>query len=510
LIALLFEQLLFIDVFKCGMPKKIVVIGSGFSSLSAACFLAKAGHEVTVIEKLSGPGGRARQLNKAGFTFDMGPSWYWMPDVFDRFFNNFGKSTADYYELTRLDPSYAIYFGENDIMKVPAELEEFYQMFERYEPGSSTKLKKFLTESHYKYEVAMSDFVFRPGNSLIEYADIRFLRSLIGMHMLTSISSYIKKYFKNPQLIKLLEFPVLFLGATPSKTPALYSLMNYADIQLGTWYPKGGMFSVVTGMVELAKELGVKFIFNEPVIAIDVHNSKVKGVLTANGNYDADFVVGGADYHHIEQTLLDISYRKYDKAYWDKRMMAPSSLLYFVGVNKKLKNMWHHTLFFDTSFENHASEIYEKPVWPSEPLFYTSCASITDKSIAPEGMENLVFLIPVATGLEDNAEIRDRYFEKILNRFSHLTDNDIRGNIIVREDFAYSDFVKDYNSFKGNAYGLANTLWQTAFLKPKMKSAKVENMYYTGQLTVPGPGVPPSIISGEVVYKLIKQKLEKA
>ncbi len=492
------------------MPKKIVVIGSGFSSLSAAAFLAKDGHEVVVIEKLSEPGGRARQLNKLGFSFDMGPSWYWMPDVFDRFFNCFGKSTADYYELIRLDPSYAIYFGENDLMKVPAELDEFYQMFERYEPGSSSKLKKFLSESHYKYEVAMSDFVYRPGNSLVEYADLRFLRSLIGMHMLTSISSYIRKYFKNPQLIKLLEFPVLFLGATPAKTPALYSLMNYADIKLGTWYPKGGMYSVVEGMVKLAKELGVKFIFDEPVIEIEVNNNKVKSVKTEKGIYEADFVVGGADYNHIEQTLLPINHRTYTRNYWEKRMMAPSSLLYFVGVNRKLKNMWHHTLFFDTSFEKHASEIYENPAWPSSPLFYTSCSSITDKSVAPEGMENLVFLIPVATGLEDSEEIRDVYFDKILNRFSHLTGNDIRSNIIVKEDFAYSDFVKDYNSFKGNAYGLANTLWQTAFLKPKMKSSKVENLYYTGQLTVPGPGVPPSIISGEVAYKLIKQKLDKS
>ncbi len=488
------------------MSKKIVVIGSGFSSLSAACFLAKEGYKVTILEKLSTPGGRARQLKKEGFVFDMGPSWYWMPDVFDQFFNHFGKKTSDYYELVRLDPSYSIYFGPNDVMQVPANLEELCAMFERYEPGSSKNLIRFLEESAYKYRVAMSDFVFRPGHSIWEFMDPRFLKSLVGMHMLSSISSYIRKYFKHPQLIELLEFPVLFLGATPEKTPALYSLMNYADIKLGTWYPQGGMYAVVEAMVSLAKELGVVFKFEQEVTEIEVRNGSVSGVKTVNDYYEADIVVGGADYEHIEQRLLPSAYRTYSPSYWEKRMMAPSSLLYYVGVDKRLTNMWHHTLFFDTSFKEHARDIYDAPAWPSKPLFYSSCASLTDPGAAPSGMENLVFLIPTAAGLQDTQAIRDQYFEIILDRFERLTGNSIRNNIVVKEDFAGTDFIKDYHSFKGNAYGLANTIFQTAFLKPKMKSKKVANLYFIGQLTVPGPGVPPSIISGEVAYQVIKQQ----
>jgi phytoene desaturase len=491
------------------MAKEIIVVGSGFSSLSAACFLAKSGHKVTVLEKLDSPGGRARQLVKSGFTFDMGPSWYWMPDVFDHFFAQFGKKTSDYYQLERLDPSYAIYFGDGDVMQIPSDLNELCALFERYEPGSSKNLLRFLDESEYKYKVAMSDFVYRPGNSITEFIDPRFLRSLIGMHMLSSISAYIKKYFKHPKLVQLLEFPVLFLGATPERTPALYSLMNYADIKLGTWYPMGGMYSVVKAMVSLAEELGVIFHYNQAVTELAVKNGKISGVRTADRYYEADIVVGGADYEHIEQNLLPEAYRMYKKSYWDSRVMAPSSLLYYIGVDKPLDNMWHHTLFFDTSFKAHAKEIYDKPAWPESPLFYSSCASKTDPEAAPPGMENLVFLIPVAAGLKDTKEIRDQYFDLILDRFERLTGNSMRNNIVLREDYAYNDFVKDYNSFRGNAYGLANTILQTAFLKPRMMSKKVENLYFTGQLTVPGPGVPPSIISGEVASNLIQQKFEK-
>lgn len=490
------------------MSKKAVVIGAGFAGLSAASFLARDGFDVTLLEKHDMAGGRARKMVAAGFTFDMGPSWYWMPDIFERYFAQFGKRTTDYYELERLDPSYVIYFGQDDLMKVPADRDAFFDMFEKLEPGSTENLKKFLDESAYKYEVGIKDFVFRPGNSILEFMDVRVFASVFKLHMFRSISSYIRKYFKHPQLIQLLEFPVLFLGATPEKTPALYSLMNYADITLGTWYPKGGMHEVIKGMVTLAEELGVKMQYKKEVSRIEIIKGFAKRVHCNGEIYEADVVVGGADYNHVEQHLLDAPYRVYNKAYWDKRVLAPSSLLYYVGIDKKLKNMWHHTLFFDTPFAPHADKIYEHPGWPEDPLFYTSCPSISDPTVAPEGCENVFFLIPVAPGMEDTQEIRDRYFDMIVERFERLTGNEIKDHIIYRKDYGYSNFVEDYHSFRGNAYGLANTILQTAFLKPKMRSSKVKNLFYTGQLTTPGPGVPPSLISGEVVSNEIKKSIK--
>lgn len=488
------------------MGKRIVVIGSGFAGLAAATSLADAGYSVTILEKNSVPGGRARKFEQDGFLFDMGPSWYWMPDVFDQYFARFGKKVSDYYELIRLDPSYAVHFGPDDIMEVPARLEDLYAMFDRYEPGSAKNLRKFLAEAEYKYQVGMQEFVHKPGHSIMEFADLRVLKSLFRLQMFSSLSSHVEKLFQHEQLRELLKFPVLFLGATPENTPAMYSLMNYADIALGTWYPRGGMHKIVEGMVTLAREKGVELILEQEVRQIYVPNGHATKVVTQDREYEADVVIGGADYHHVEQNLLEASKRQYSEKYWDKRVMAPSSLLFYLGINKKLSSLHHHNLFFDRDFTQHAYEIYEQPQWPSDPLFYVCAPSITDPSVAPEGHENLFVLIPLAPNLEDTEALREKYFHMVMDRLEKLTGQSVREHIVYKRSYAHRDFKQDYHAYKGNAYGLANTLLQTAFLKPKLRSKKVSNLFYTGQLTTPGPGVPPSLISGQVVAaEIMKQ-----
>ena len=347
------------------MSKKIAVIGSGFAGLSAACHLAKQGYKVTVIEKNNTPGGRARQLEMSGFSFDMGPSWYWMPDVFEHFFNQFGKKPSDYYDLIRLDPSYRVKF-QDDYVDLPASMSEMEALFESIEPGSAKGLRKFLEQAKFKYEVGINDLVYKPSRSLTEFVDPRLLTGLLKMDVFTSMSKHIRRFFKNDKLIQLLEFPVLFLGSTPENTPALYSLMNYADISLGTWYPQGGMHKVVEAMVSLAEELGVKILLDEAVTGFTYSNKRIDKVLTTKDEYSFDVVVGGADYHHIESKLLPEEYRNYSNKYWDTRVMAPSSLLFYIGVDKELPNMLHHVLFFDEDFKQHAKEIYQDPKWPSK------------------------------------------------------------------------------------------------------------------------------------------------
>lgn len=484
------------------MTKKVVVIGAGFSGLSAACHLAAEGFDVTVLEKNTVPGGRARYFTEAGFVFDMGPSWYWMPDVFDQFFERFGKKTADYYNLVRLDPSYTVHFGPGDNMELPAGMPELEALFEQYEPGSSGNLHKFLAEAAYKYQVGMNEFVQKPSHSIWEFADWRILTSLVRLQMFTSMSRHVRQLFRNEKLIKLLEFPVLFLGATPQKTPALYSLMNYADMALGTWYPMGGMYKIVEGMLALAQELGVRVELGKEVRQIRVQNGRAHSVQTTDDlEYPADVVVGAADYQHIETRLLGAGERNYSDQYWATRTMAPSCLLFYIGLNKRLTGLRHHNLFFDEDFGRHAQEIYESPQWPEKPLFYVCAPSVTDPSVAPEGHENLFILIPVAPGLEDTPAIREHYYQLVMQRLERLTGQSILSAVCYKRSYAHADFVTDYHAFKGNAYGLANTLLQTAFLKPKLRNKHVSNLFYTGQLTVPGPGVPPSLISGQVVAR---------
>lgn len=487
-----------------GIKKKsstssVIVIGSGFAGLSAASFMAKAGWQVTVIEKNKQPGGRAGQLIIEGFTFDTGPSWYWMPDVFERYFARFGKKVADYYHLQRLDPSYRIYW-QDDFTDIPANLEELKKVFEKIEPGSAIYLEKYLTEAAYKYKVGMQKLVYKPGLSISEFMDWQTIKGVFRLDVFTSIKKHVEKYFHHQRLRQIMEFPILFLGALPQNTPALYSLMNYADIVGGTWYPKGGMYSVVNGMYNLALELGVKFCFEEEATKIDVENGYARKLITDKNTYIADVIISGADYHFTETVLLSKAFQTYDDDYWNKRVMAPSCLLYFLGLNKKLNNILHHSLFFDVPFDEHGKEIYTNPQWPSNPLFYVCASSVTDADAAPPEMENIFILIPVAAGLTgDDEQLREKYFNIVMARMEKHLKQNIRNLITVKKTFAVSDFVNQYNSFRGNAYGLANTLKQTAILKPSCRSKKVKNLFYTGQLTVPGPGVPPSLISGEIV-----------
>lgn len=484
------------------MKKNIKIIGSGFSSMAAACYLAQAGHSVTIYEKNSTPGGRARQLKRDGFTFDIGPTWYWMPDIFERFFADFGKKPSDYYKLQKLNPAYRVYFSDGTYVSIGDSLDQIAATFESIEPGSGSKLKKFIASARENYQIAIGDLVYRPGESFTELITWETFKKS-GL-FLKNISREMRRQFKNEKLIRILEFPVLFLGAKPSDTPYFYNFMNYADFGLGTWHPENGMYGVVQAIEKLARELSVQWVCNSTVTEIRIQNQQAVG-LVVNGSYvPADIVLSGADYHHTE-TLLPQEYRQYSEKYWDQKTFAPSSLLFYVGFDQKIKNVDHHSLFFDADFDAHASAIYDRAQWPEKPMFYASFPSVTDPKVAPDGHEAAIFLIPLAPGLADSAEMRDHYFDLIIERLEKNTHQELKSHILLKESFGIDDFTEQYNSYKGNAYGLANTLLQTAFLRPGLRSKKIKQLYFTGQLTVPGPGVPPALISGKLAAGLIQK-----
>jgi len=484
------------------MSKEVVVIGSGLAGMSCATYLAKKNYRVKVLEKNSTYGGRLQSFSHDGFTFDAGPSWYWMPDLFDSYFDDFGKKTADFYKLTRLDPGYRIYFNENEYLDVSENLDVLKKKFDKIEIGSGESLQNYLDDAGEKYRVAVEKFIYKPSLSALEFMELDLLKRLGRLNLFKPISKHIREYFKDPRLIKLLEFPSLLLGAKPSNTPALYSIMNYADLALGTWYPTGGIRAIATGLYQNALDHNVEFLFDHPVSKIETIRDTVDHILVNDKKINCDIVVGGADYQHVENHLMDKKNRNYNENYWDKRTMSPSSLLFYLGINKEL-DIPHHALFFDTDFDKHAEEIYDKPQWPKNPLFYVSCTSKTDINVAPKGSEAVFILVPVAPGLNDNENSREIIFQQIVKRLENALGTNIKDSIVFKRSYAHKEFISEFNSYKGNAYGLANTLFQTAIFKPRIKNKKLTNMYYCGQLTVPGPGMPPSLVSGKIVAKQI-------
>lgn len=487
------------------MKKRIAIIGSGFSGLSAAAYTAKEGHEVHVFEKHNQPGGRARQLKtEEGYVFDMGPSWYWMPDVIQDFFEDFGYTTSSFFELISLNPQFEMIFSDEKI-DVPENFEALKATFEKIEKGAGFQLEKFMKSAKFKYEVGMKDFVHKPCANWSEFISLKIAKSALRLDLLSNFRAYVARYFKDKKLRALMEFPVIFLGASPEKIPALYSLMNYGGYVLGTYYPKGGFYQLVLAMKKVAEEQGANFHFNSNVEKINVKNQKVSSLLINGKIHEFDEVIASSDYHHTE-TLLNEEYRNYTADYWRERTFAPSCLIFYLGFNETIPHLKHHTLFFEHDLDLHIDSIYEDKRWPEKPLFYACCSSKTDHSVAPNGRENLFLLMPIATGINDSEFVRQKYLTEMLLRLEkHTCTQDLQSKIDFKKSYCVRDFVSDYNAYGGNAYGLANTLNQTAVLKPKIRNKKLKNLFYTGQLTVPGPGVPPSIISGKIVANEINK-----
>ena len=487
--------------------KSVSIIGSGIAGLVAAATMAQQGYGVTVFEKNQLPGGRVRQLIQDGFIFDMGPSWYWMPDVFENLYRQFGHSSSDFYKLVRLNPSYTVFWNNDEPLRVPANVEQLESWMEKRETGSFKKLHQFLKEAQVKYQLGMGDFAQRAQFRITDFLDAGLLRNAMRLNMFTTMHKHLKKYFRDPQIISLLSFPVLFLGGTAQQIPALYSLMNYADLELGTWYPMGGMYKIIEAWMEIAVEQGVTFNFGEEINGIEVSSNRVTSLSTLDRSVPTDALIAAGDYHHIEQKLLPEEWRLYDEHYWKKRTLAPSSLLYYVGVKGRISGLTHHNLFFDEDLDRHADVIYNHPAWPEKPLFYVCCPSKTDPSVAPEDHENLFILIPVAPGLLDSEQIHEHYYRIVMDRLERHLGEDIRSRVVSRTSFGVSDFEREYHSYRGNAYGLANTLKQTAFMKPSMRHGKIKNLMFAGQLTMPGPGLPPSMLSGNMAARMLIKSL---
>ncbi|MFP4484014.1 MAG: phytoene desaturase family protein [Spirochaetaceae bacterium] len=496
--------------------KSILVIGAGFGGLSAAAYLAKEGYEVTVVEKNGWPGGRAQAVEQDGYRFDMGPSWYWMPEEHDRWFRDLGYDRSKLYGLSRVDPSYTVFYGDPSVpgerrrLDVPANVDGAAEVFEQVEGGAGAQLRAFLDQSKAKYDLAMNNFIYKNFYTLFDFVNWTTIRNLGTLNILKNYRSMIRRYISHPDLQKILEFPVVFLGSSARNTPAMYTLMNHIDFNLGTWYPDGGFSGVADAMRTVCADLGVKFVFNCEVTGLVTDNGRVTRVQVRDGcdtdELAPDVVVANADYPHVELELLPESARSIPARRWDRAALAPAVVNYYIGLNRKLDGLAHHTFFFDADWDEHFSAVYEKPRWIDDPLFYIHIPSKTDPDVAPEGGEALFILVPAAPGLEASELLRKRYFDNVMDRMEAHTGMSIRDSVVVYRDYSLEEFRRDYNAYKGNAFGLGQTLFQTAYFRPSNKSRKLSNLYYAGQFTVPGTGTTMSTISGRVVTDRIKKE----
>ena len=489
------------------MKKTLSVVGGGFGGLCSACYLAAAGHDVTLFEKNESLGGRARAWNVDGFSFDLGPSWYLMPEVFERFFGDFSRRREDYYTLNRLNPYYRIFFGGHETVDVTDDLEQTRALFERFEPGGADRLDAYLKQAEYKYTVAMEEFLYREYRSFRDFLNRRLLIEGTRLGVFRKLDRFVGRYFSDHRAKKILEYAMVFLGTSPTDAPALYSIMSHVDLNLGVWFPRGGMISLVRALERLAGELGVTIRCNTPIRGFDFRDRRIRALRTDSGDEPTDGVLVNADYAHSELDLMPDEGRSYRERYWKSRTLAPSFFVVYLGLTRKLRSLVHHNLYFADEWQRHFDSIFRTPAWPDHPSYYVSCASYDDPTVAPQGQENVFILVPVATGLDDSTEFREQYAEKLIEHFESITGEAIRDSIAVKRLYSQRDFADDYNAYRGTALGLAHTLFQTAVFRPSQRSRKVDNLYYAGQYTHPGVGVPMTFISSRVIARSMAEEL---
>ncbi len=492
------------------MKKSAIIIGSGMGGLGSACLLAKAGWDVTVLEKNDQTGGRAGIFEADGFTFDTGPSWYLMPDVFEHFFELLGEDVHKHLKLKRLSPSYRVFYKDTFLKAdIHSERQKDFQTVEQLETGAAAKLEKYLEKSGYQYGIAKDRFMYKNYDSMRDFLTAEMAIEGSKLKVLRTMNKHVRKYFKTDAMQKLMQYPLVFLGASPYNAPAIYNIMSHIDFDMGVYYPEGGIYELVKALQSIAEEHGAEFRLNTTVKRITVENGKATGVVLENGDkLTADIVISNADIHHTETALLDKDHRTKSERYWKSRVMAPSALLIYLGVKGEIPELIHHNLLFSKDWKQNFKDIFDRPRWPKDPSLYVCKPSETDPSVAPSGHENLFVLVPIASDLKYDQKLLDDFAERTLETIEkHMYVKDLRERIVYKKLFCVEDFESKFNSYKGSALGLAHTLRQTAIGRPNNISKKVKDLYYVGAGTNPGIGLPVTLISAELMYKrLINDK----
>jgi phytoene desaturase len=489
-------------------PEHIVIIGAGIGGLSSGALLAKRGYQVTILEKNEHPGGRANIFTAEGFTFDMGPSWYLMPDIFEHFYELMEEDINEHLNLVKLSPSYRVFFPHDKdfpVLDIHSDLDKDLETLEKLEPGVSDTLRKYLERSGQPYGIAKQSFMYRNYNSILDFFQWDLMREGRHMNPLQTMENYLNKWFKDDRLKKILEYTLVFLGSAPSKTPALYNIMNYIDFHYGVYYPKGGIYTIIESLVRMNNKHGVTIKTNTPVEKIYIEDGTAKGVVLADGTIvRSDYVISNADLWFTETKLLEEKYQTFPQKFWDKSVMGPSAFILYLGLNTEVPHLTHHNLRFGKDWKRNFKEIFDDPQLPNDPSYYVCKPTHTDTNVAPAGQDILFVLVPIPAGITPTEEERKAYRDKLITMMKEDLDMpNLEEMISYERAYWGEDFANDYNAYQGTALGMAHTLRQT-LLRPGNKSKKVKNLFYTGAGTNPGIGMPICLISGELVYKRIE------
>lgn len=485
--------------------KTVLIIGAGIHGMATGLLLADRGYEVKIVDMNDRPGGVARVYQNSGYTFDMGPTWYLMPEVFERYFQLVDSSIEQNYTLYDLDPSYRVFFSKDDVVDITRDISHNKSVFDSFEPEGGNKLIRYLKEASQKYDIALNHFLYKDYIKPTDFVDPIIIKNGLKLNAFSKLDSYVRRFFTSDKARKILEFNTVFLGSSPKKTPALYSLMGHVDLTQGIRFPKGGIGTFIEALYSNCLDRGVRFFLNHRVDEIAVEGNRAHGVAVGNKFIFGNIVLATPDYQHVEHELLDPGCRNYRDAYWKRRVIAPSTFLIYLGLSKKLPQLAHHNFYFAQDWDYNFTEIFDSPSWPNDPSYYIGCPSRTDTSLAPDYGETLFILVPVSPYLEDTNKLRRNYSQKILSKLETLIGTDIRNSIEVQQIYTQRDFKENNNLAYGTALGLAHTLFQTAIFRPSHINRKVPNLYYGGHYTQPGIGMPMAMIGSELVAQRIEQ-----
>lgn len=488
------------------MKQRALIIGAGLGGLATAALLAKDGYEVTVLERHDQVGGRARVFEQGGFRFDMGPSWYLMPDVFEHFFGLFGKQVSDYLTLQKLEPSYRIKFADGEQVDFRADIEDTAEIFERWEPGAAAKFRTYIAQTEEQYRVALDGFVYKNYDSLLDFVTLKNLRDGRKLDVFRTMEASLKSWFKDERIRKVLAYQLVFLGSSPYSTPALYRLMNHVDFGMGVYYPMGGLHELPQAIWKLAQEHGATLQLQTEVAKIIVEKKRATGVQLADGSVlKADLVISNADGHWTDTQLLGGEHQVYSESWWDRRTLAPSAFILYLGVRGRVPELTHHNLIFSKDWKKNFAQIFDTPELPEMPSLYVCAPSVTDPSVAPKDHENLFVLVPIPPKIHLTEAELDSYEEEILKFIEQQYGiSNLAERIVTRRRYTGEDFTHDYHSQGGTALGLAHNLGQTAVWRPNNVHPRVSGLYYVGAGTNPGIGMPMVLISAQLVRKRLK------